>query len=107
MDHPIVHLNRAAYVLAIGPGDVRSRLKDAYYSLALVQQEHLPPELRKDFEWVMKSLTKPKARHSQESDLDMTLHYMQNRTGARIAQRILYIQTRLQEFLEAGLLSQK
>ncbi len=101
MDHPIVHLNQAAHVLAIGPGDVRSRLKDTLYYLALVQQEQLPPEFREDFEWVIKSLTKRKARHPQETDFDATLRSMQNRTGVKIAQRILYIQTRLQEFLES------
>jgi hypothetical protein len=63
-------------------------------------EEQLPLELREDFKWVMGRLTNRKARNQWESDLDATLWSIQNRTGVKIAQRIVYIEAKLRAILE-------
>ena len=49
--------SRAVYLLAIGPGDVRSRLREAFYEFHPVQSTLLPEEIRKEYDWILDQLT--------------------------------------------------
>ncbi|MQC27049.1 MAG: hypothetical protein DWG76_06350 [Chloroflexi bacterium] len=48
----------AIYYLAIGEGDVRSRLWSAYMEFHPLSEKDFPDGLRKDYRWIMKELTK-------------------------------------------------
>lgn len=93
-------LRVAAYFLAIGEGDVRSRLKEAYRHMTAVFPRDIPASLRPEFEEIVRSLTKHPKRHEQDSALDHTLSRMRNRTGSKIAQRILNLKSDLEGHLE-------
>jgi len=89
--------SQAVYLLAIGPGDVRSRLRKAYIEFSLVPEKAIPEPLVEDYQWIMKKITKhdPIAGESRHI---ATLERMQNRTGAKIAERICYLTSRLEGY---------
>jgi hypothetical protein len=79
--------------LATGPGDVRARLLAAYQTFHPLKQSHFPPNLRKDFEWVLRQLTKHEPIYDYKGRLDRgsveeTLRRIKNVTGVKIATRI-------------------
>jgi hypothetical protein len=89
-------LSRAVDTLATAPGDVRSRLLQAYSAFHPLTPEHFPEPLRKDFEWVIKQLTKrePFRNHEgqiQKSSVQVSLQHMRNSTGVKIAEKLLHL----------------
>ena len=113
----------AVYMLATGPGDVRSRLLHAWRGpLWVLTPEHLPKKLRKDFLWIKKQLYKyNEAWPGQIEDLkrkeridptfkkkfanhypdpvEATLGRIKNKTGAEIARRIFNIYDSLESIV--------
>ncbi len=95
--------------MATGPGDVRSRLWDAYLSLRPVMEDDLPPVVRQDFRWIMAQLTKrdPYYNHKGEvisGSVQQSLSRMHNTTGVKIAKRLLHIYRVLEDYVrEHGL----
>jgi hypothetical protein len=87
----------AVHTLATGPGDVRSRLHDAFLAFHPVGEADLPADLREDYRLVRERLSRHDARHRREGRLAGTLGRMQNRTGVTLAERIVYIHDRLRE----------
>lgn len=90
--------------LATGPGDVRSRLRDAYHSLRPVKEDDLPPDVRQDFRWVEAQLTKrePFYNHKGEvisGSVQQSLFHMRRSTGIKIAKRILHIYWVLDDYV--------
>lgn len=79
----------AVCALCISPGDVRSRLIDAGIQLTPLMPSEFPPPLRADFEWIINQLTRFPARHKHEGPMEATMAKIQNRTGVKIAQRVL------------------
>jgi len=90
---------QAVYWLAVGPGDVRSRLKIAFLEFHPVQERDIPDDLLEDFKWIKSQLTK-RNPIAQEGSLVATLKTMQNRTGAKIAERICYVATMLDVYCD-------
>ncbi len=82
----------AVRALATGPGDVRSRLLGAYLIFHTVGREDLPSSLRRDFQWIVRMLTRREPRWKDGGRLQAPLARMQNRTGARIARKIVDIE---------------
>jgi hypothetical protein len=79
--------------LVTGPGDVRARLLAAYQTFHPLTQAHFPPQLRKDFGWVLKQLKKRDPVYDYKGRLDRgsveeTLRHIKNATGVKIATRI-------------------
>ena len=79
--------------LAIGEGDVRERLRGAYWYLHQLTERDNPPDLRDDWQQIIEELTRrgPELdRHGEvvETALTHTLGRMRNGTGRRIAERI-------------------
>ncbi len=79
--------------LAIGKGDVRERLRSAFKLLRMLREEEVPEEMKSDFSWIMRQLT----RHGPEvgpdgtvykTAVDHTMSRIRNVTGRKIAQRI-------------------
>lgn len=82
--------------LAIGEGDVRERLRGAYWYLHQLTEHDIPPDLREDWQQIIQELTRrgPELdRHGEvvETALAHTLGRMRNGTGRRIAERIYMI----------------
>lgn len=89
-------LARTVDILATAPGDVRSRLLQAYSTFHPLTPEHFPEPLRKDFEWVMKQLTKREPHFNyegrvQKGSVQVSLEHMHNSTGVKIAEKLLQL----------------
>lgn len=97
----------AIRLLAIGKGDVRSRLYSAFLEFSPIQPERdLPGDLHDDYDWIMAQLTKygydPPSYWQEmgipyEGDVQATLKRIRRNTGAKIAERIYDIHLHLQE----------
>lgn len=92
-------LGAAIDELAVGEGDVRTRLEAACISIAAVSEDDFPESLRKDFKNIVEALTKHPGRHRQEGAVHRTLARMRNSTGSKIARRILDLESRLDGFV--------
>lgn len=87
-------LSQTVDFLAVGPGDVRSRLLGAYAIFHPLNTKHFPDHLKPDFEWVEAQLTKHPARLSFDGtvtrgSVEVSLMRMKNSTGAKIASVLL------------------
>jgi hypothetical protein len=107
--------SRAIYTLATGAGDVRSRLHDVFFDpLLVIQPKHLPEDLREDFLWIKKKITKYKEKwpgqleelrgyekkdplfkeklpYLYPNPIKATLSRIRRNTGVEIAKRIFKI----------------
>ena len=96
-------LEAAVRALAIGPGDVRSRLWDAFMVFNPLKEAHFPDNLKSDYRWVMSQLTKygPEGEGKRKKgSVQVSLSRMRNSTGVEIAKRLLYLRDRLREGVE-------
>ena len=87
------NLFSAISILSTFPGDVRSRINSAYQAFHPLETHHFPDEFKKDWEWVIKSITKygPKLNYKNEIELGSVEHTMRrikNNTGTKIADKI-------------------
>lgn len=84
--------------LVEGVGDVRSRLKSAYCDhLQILRLEELPTDLREDFDWIVRMLTRRQPRWEGDTKLVASLKQMRNRTGANFAKKIFDVYRSLEE----------
>lgn len=86
--------HRAVYRLAVSEGDVRMRLRFAYSELRQLDAEDVPENLREEFVRIINMLTQRGTELGPtglvyRSAVDHTLDRMINRTGRKIAERIL------------------
>ena len=105
----------AIWTLATAPGDVRERLLMVFQSpLLLITPEHLPDDLREDYEWIQQQITKydekykgqKKWLHDREkhdpdfgkkhpdlypNPIEATLRRIRRSTGSHIAIRVYKI----------------
>jgi len=99
LSYALEKFNQAVYLLAVGPGDVRSRLKRAFLEFHPVQEKDIPDDLLEDFRWIMRELTK-REPVAKEGRVVATLERMQNRTGVKIAEKICYLAARLEGYCD-------
>lgn len=97
-------LLHAIYSLATGTGDARSRLWNAYQGFHPLQEKHFPEHLRKDWRWVMDSLTKYDPIYDYKGRLttgsvEATLKRIRNSTASKIAQKIVYLYFEVDSYL--------
>lgn len=97
-------LTSAVHILAIGPGDVRSRLWHAYLEFSPIRKDHLPVDLQSDYEWIIKQLTRYEPNEIErlrmgKGMVQATLSRIKNSTGARIAQRIAELSSKVERAL--------
>ncbi|BCB26999.1 hypothetical protein SKTS_18850 [Sulfurimicrobium lacus] len=95
-------LSRAVRLLAVLPGDVRSRLLNAFMEFHPLTEADFPPKLRKHYRWVMKQLTKrgPMLDYKGEvyrGSVEHTLSHIRNSTGAKIAERLVMLHDEVAE----------
>lgn len=75
--------------LAIGRGDARDRLINAFSSFHVIRPEDLPPPLRKHLTWIYAQITRRPARHKWEGSVQATVSTMKTATAARILERLV------------------
>ena len=96
-------LTSAVHILAIGQGDVRSRLWHAYLEFHPLRKEDLPVDLQVDYEWILKQLTRYEPNELElnagRGVVQATLSRIKNSTGARIAQRIVELSSKIEHAL--------
>jgi hypothetical protein len=95
LSYAYTKFSEAVSELTVGEGDVRSRLYDAYLFLCRVALSDLPEELRNDFKWICDQLTKYEPFYDRQSRLQATLLRIKNRTGAKIARRIVALRDQI------------
>ena len=83
----------ALRLLAVGQGDVRSRLREAYRYLRMLRKEDVPDSLRVEWNAILVALTRhgPEVGSDGKSYGTAVIHTMariRNSTGSVIAQRI-------------------
>lgn len=97
-------LSLAEYELAVGPGDVRSRLRSAYKYLSPIFKMDFPPELQDDWLHIQNQLntrtSKWQGTEFDEGSFRATLNRMRNSTGSKIAARIIDLKYRIEDWLE-------
>lgn len=98
-------LFNAVRALTVGPGDVRSRLLVAYRHAHTLKPEDFPEELRKDWEYIVKSLNRFGPIYDYKSEVSVgsvqhTLRRIKNRTGSKIAEKFFHLFSEL-HFREA------
>lgn len=86
-------LAAAVYALAVREGDVRERLRGAYFYLRMLSPQDVPLAHRDEFTSIMSALIKRGAEIGPNGEtfvraIDNTMRNMRNSTGRRIAERI-------------------
>lgn len=92
-----IKFSQAIRDMAVGEGDVRSRLEAAYWTLEPIDPDELPTPLDTHFRWICQQLTRRERRWPMDSSVRASLASMQNKTGRRIAERLLEIHEALEE----------
>jgi hypothetical protein len=98
-------LSSAVYYLAIGGGNIRSRLKTAYLEFHPVSVDDFPLHLQSDWKWIIAQLTRLGPVRDEDGvirfgAIDHTLSKIRNSTGSEIAQRIVSLQSELEVYLQ-------
>ncbi len=101
----------AVYELAIGRGNLRSRLPEAFAQLIRIDTPVLPGHLQSDYTWIMESLTAKPAKQRRyvngkwiegyEGRIGATLAYMRYNKMEEIARRIYDFNSRLEAVVES------
>jgi hypothetical protein len=91
--YTVEKLGGAIECLATHPGDVRERLTQAFLGFHTLTETDFPPELRADWLWVKKELTKygPVLNHKGEvwiGSVANTMRKVRKATGSKIAKKI-------------------
>lgn len=85
---------------AVGPGDARDRLINAFSVFHVVRPEHLPEPLRGHLAWVYSAISERPARHQWEGSVEATVRTMKNSTASGIIERILDIGAAVDQLYE-------
>jgi hypothetical protein len=97
-DYALEKLAAAVHSLAVGPGDVRSRLYSAFVDIFILTPEDFPPSFRRRYRSIRYQLSKRQAR-GREGRVVATLSRMRNSTGSTIARKIVDLYDRLDDYL--------
>lgn len=92
--------------LAVGEGDVRSRLSNIYYDhLHVLREQDFPDEFKREWASIDKALNAKGPRIDQDGEvyvgsLSNTLNRIRNKTGAKIASDIVLLSQNLRAYFE-------
>jgi len=86
--------------LAIGQGDVRSTLSNAYLIIHILIEDDFPPEFQRNWRWIIDSLTKfgPLMDHEGKvwrGSVENTIKRIRNSTGKKIATKVFNLSWQL------------
>ena len=94
------NLNDAIYALAVGHGDVRSRLITAHSACHTLSARDFPQEFQEDWQWIVQQLKRygPIRDYKGEVEtgsVEHTMRRIKNKTAARIAKKLCYLYDQL------------
>ena len=86
-------LTNAVGALAMGTGDIHSRLYNAFLLMHTLNQDDFPDNLKEDWCWIINELTKNGPLENSQGEViqgsvERTLQTIDNNSGREIAQRI-------------------
>ena len=91
-DYVIEKLTTTLHCLVKHQGDARARVRDCYLCFHTLREEDFPDELRGDFRWIMKTITRAGPVTVGEKvwggSVENTMRQSRNVTAARVADRI-------------------
>ena len=90
-------LSEAVHRLAVGEGDIRSRLMWASEYLNMVSRDMLPPQLQEKWDAICNDLSKFPAEQDKTAR-EMTLRRIRKSTGSKIAQKILSLYVEMESY---------
>jgi hypothetical protein len=99
-------LELAIIEMATGPGDIKSRLKEAFANhLHVINENDFPCSLKPFWKDIKKQLTRKGPVHDEDGKIYIgsipnTLHRMHKKTGSKIANNILVLRDQLIGYLE-------
>jgi len=81
-------------MLAVGPGDIRERLHEAFADFHAIAAEDSPENLRDDYNWIVTHLTRFGPRLGQKTEIwpaavGNTMSRINRQTGVKIAKRLV------------------
>lgn len=99
-------MRNTVYELAIGSGDVRSRLREAFSKCWILSEENFPKELRNDWSWIKKEMNKYGPRRNSEREvrvdaIDNTMSKIKNKTGVKIARKIYDLKCGIEDYIDS------
>lgn len=94
--------SEAYYQLAIGPGDIKSRLLAASNKFWAVDPEMLPSEIKENFDWIRDQLMRFPAI-KDEGEVIATIKRIHRSSCVKIAERVVLVYS----LLESELSTQK
>jgi len=102
--HAHQKLALAVHALAVGAGDVRSRLRNAFLILHVIHERDFPEALKGKWRWIDSQVTKFGPRedetgHIYMGSIDNTLGRIKNATGTKIAAAIVALEGDLEGYL--------
>lgn len=97
----------AVYRLAVGEGDVRSRLVSAYWLLKQLSATDLPPQLLEPWNEVIHDLTLRGPLTGPDGDVwknacEHTMSHLRNSSGRKIAEKVYALMTGLEHLRRTG-----
>jgi len=106
-NYPIEKFGMAVHVLATNRHEIKTRLLEAFIEIVMLSEKDMPDALKEDFNWVKNTLTKNppktirclregKVVEESTGSLGATVPYMRINKAVLVAERICYIETRLQ-----------
>jgi len=95
----------AVHALAVGAGDVRSRLRNAFLILHVIHERDFPDSLKDKWRWIKSQVTrfgprKDESGHIYVGSIDNTLGRIKNSTGTKIAAAIYTLEGDLEGYLK-------
>lgn len=100
LEYAYEKLSNAVYYLAIGPGDIRERLRTAGQEVLYIRMDQLPDWPRSELEAIVDALTRRRARDGFDGALAATLFGMRRSTGVSIAKQIFELRYQIGSALE-------
>ncbi|MGA7724379.1 MAG: hypothetical protein WCA95_03805 [Opitutaceae bacterium] len=99
-------LGEAVEALAIGEGDVRSRIVAAMLAASALTEFDFPEELRADWEWIIRETTKAGPAIGAygivyQDAVQRTMFRMRRTTGVKIAKRIVALYHKVGRVVDA------
>ena len=101
MSYALEKLGLAIGEMAVGEGDVKSRLRVAYKHMSAISEQDFPEHLQKDWRSIMDRLT-GREPECDEGRFKATMHRMHKKSASRIAADVVDLHSRLEGFIEDG-----
>ena len=106
MKYALEKLSEAVFELAVGEGDIKSRLRSVFPLLSVISKGDFPDDLQNKWESIISRLTKKESVNSgseyDEGNYEATIIRMHKKTAVNIAKDILDIHSRLESYVSGG-----